>query len=125
MGQLHMSLIFRVWFWKFIPQIYTLPSHSVQFLVSGRKVYERVDLIIQNLEQDGKPNVCLLQLLHLICESYPSMGVRWWDDQPISFQVSCPSKMSHFLSHLGFLLLEEVESVLGSVQQKLERVSID
>ena len=29
MGQLHMSLIFRVWFWKFIPQIYTLTFCSV------------------------------------------------------------------------------------------------
>ena len=88
-------------------------------------MYGRVDLIIQNLEQDGKPNVCLLQHLHLICESYPSMGLRWWDDELISFEVSCPSKISHSVSHLGFLLLEEVESALGFVEQKLERVSID
>ena len=40
------------------------------------------------------------------------------------FQVSCPCKLSHSVSQLGFLLLEKVEGALGSVEQKLEKVCI-
>lgn len=87
-----------------------------------KRVVTHLTTILKKMENS---NVCLLQLLHLICERYPCMGKRWWDDEPISVQVSCPCKTSHSVSHLGFLLLEEIEGGLGSVEQKLEKVSID
>ena len=40
-------------------------------------------------------------------------------------QVSCPRHISHLVSPLGFLLLEEVEQALSSAKQEVERVSVD
>ena len=66
------------------------------------------------------PRLCLLQLLHVICERYPSTGVRDLDDEPIIFHVSCSCKMSHSVSHFGFLLLDKVEGGVGSANQKVD-----
>ena len=63
------------------------------------------------------PDVFLLQLLHVICDRFPSLGVRESDDKPVLFQVGCPCKTSHPVSHLGFILLEEVEEALGTAEQ--------
>ena len=68
---------------------------------------------------------CLLQLLHVICERYPSVGLRDIDDKLLVFQVSCPCKNSHSVSRLGFLLLEDVEAALGSVEQRVEKVVVE
>ena len=75
--------------------------------------------LISLLRKMEDPHVCLLQLLHVICERFPSVGVRDWNGKPIVFQVSCPCKTSHYVSYLGFLHLEEVEGVLGSSQWEL------
>ena len=63
------------------------------------------------------PDVFLLQLLHVICDRFPSVGVRESDDKPVLFQVGCPCKTSHPVSHLGFILLEEVQEALGTAEQ--------
>ena len=67
----------------------------------------------------------LLELLHVICERYPPIVYgKYEDDAPEFFQLSCPCKRTHSVSHLGFLLLEEVEGTLGSAAQEVEKVSI-
>ena len=81
--------------------------------------------LVRILAKMDNPHICLMKLLHVICERYPAMDVRSFDYVPVFFQVSCPCKTSHSVSHLGFLLLEEVEGALGSAEQKLEKVSID
>ena len=40
----------------------------------------------------------------------------------MAFHLSCPCKRSHSVSHLGFLLLEEVEGALKSAEQEVETV---
>ena len=77
------------------------------------------------LKRMEDPRACLLQLLHVICERYPSVGLRDIDAKPLVFQVSCPCKTSHSVSHLGFLLLEDVEAALGSVDQRVEKVLVE
>ena len=82
--------------------------------------------LIKLLKKMEDPDVFLLQLLHVICDRFPSVGVReLWDDKPVLFQLSCPCKTSHSVSHLGFMLLEEVEEALGTAEQKVEKVSIN
>ena len=44
------------------------------------------------LKRMEDPRACLLQLLHVICERYPSVGLRDIDDKLLVFQVSCPCK---------------------------------
>ena len=39
-------------------------------------------------------------------------------------QVICPWHISHLVSPLGFLLLEEVEQALGSAKQEVEWASV-
>ena len=80
--------------------------------------------LISLLRKMEDPHAWMLQLLHVICERFPSVAVRDWDGKPIVFQVSCPCKTSHSVSHLGFLHLEEVEGVLGTAEQKVEKVVI-
>ena len=46
------------------------------------------------------------------------------DGQPMAFQLKCPCKRSHAVTHLGFLLLEKVESTLGSAEQEVDKVFI-
>ena len=43
---------------------------------------------------------------------------------PCLVRVSCPCLESHAVSPTGFLLLEEIESVLGTTEQKVEEVTI-
>ena len=76
------------------------------------------------LRKMGNPKVSLLELLHVVCERYPPVAYRF-DDKPTFFQLGCPCKKSHSVSHLGFMLLEELEEALGTVEQKVEKVCVD
>ena len=42
----------------------------------------------------------------------------------MAFHLKCPCKRSHAVTHLGFLLLEKVESTLGSAEQEVDKVFI-
>ena len=63
-----------------------------------------------------------LELLDTICERCPPLEARGGRTDFI--QVSCPHHISHLVSPLGFLLLEEVEQALGSAKQEVERSSV-
>ena len=78
--------------------------------------------------------VPLLELLHVICERFPPVLFKAEDNvypfspekggQPMAFHLKCPCKRSHAVTHLGFLLLEKVESTLGSAEQEVDKVFI-
>ena len=59
----------------------------------------------------------MLDLLGVICERFPPM-----DNACV--QVSCPNHPSHSVLPLGFLLLEHVEAVFGSAEQKVEKILV-
>ena len=63
--------------------------------------------------EDPKPH--LMELLDLICERFPPHDY-------FHVQVSCPRHISHSVSTLGFLLLEDTEGALGSTVQKIKTV---
>ena len=69
----------------------------------------------------------MLGLLHVICERHPPIAYEVEEVyKPELFQLSCPCiKRSHSVSHMGFLLLETVESTMGSATQQVEKVRID
>ena len=75
-----------------------------------------------------KPRKLLLHLLEMICERCPPPLLA---NTVKSVQVSCPATgqcvmcltdMPHLVSALGFVLLEEVEAVFGSVEQHVEKI---
>ena len=63
--------------------------------------------------EDPKPH--LMELLDLICERFPPHDY-------FHVEVSCPRHISHSVSTLGFLLLEDTEGALGSTVQKIKTV---
>ena len=79
------------------------------------------------LQLMGAPETLLLELLHMICEKYPSEEDEpyWWDRRE-EIVVSCPCNMSHHsVAPLGFRILESVEGAVRSTIQKVERVAIE
>ena len=85
-----------------------------------------IDCLITILAAMNNPEDSLLEVLHVICERYPPMAyIAEEVSMPNLFQLSCPCKRSHSVSHLGFLLLEAVEGAMGSATQKVEKVRID
>ena len=71
------------------------------------------------------PEDSMLELLHVICQRFPPIAYMGDEvHQPMLFQLSCPCKRSHSVSHLGFLLLEVAEVVTGSAAQQVEKVKI-
>ena len=84
--------------------------------------------ILKTMENPKKP---LLELLHVICERFPPVlfkpehSTREFgpekNGQPMAFQLSCPCKRSHSVTHLGFLLLEKVEGSMKSAEQRVEK----
>ena len=85
----------------------------------------KIGWLITILKKMKNPKASLLELLHVICERFPPVAYQSHevcDLKPMLFCVSCPCKRSHPVSHLGFLLLEEVEGALGSALQELEKV---
>ena len=84
--------------------------------------------LVEILKMVEDPNPLLLALLHVICERFPS-GDQYVEGLggPELIQVSCTCSRqhtSHTVSPYGFLLLEAVEGVLGSTEQKVERVVV-
>ena len=62
----------------------------------------------------------LLDLLDVICERVPSIPSR-----REQLQMVCPLHPDpHSVSPVGFLLLEEVERVLGTVEQRIESIEV-
>ena len=69
----------------------------------------------------GQPKDLLLDLLDLICEGLPPLV----DVVTNQLQIVCPRHPEpHNVSPAGFLLLEEVESVLGSTEQRIQSMDV-
>ena len=72
----------------------------------------------------GKPKDLLLDLLDLICEGLPPLvGLTVMATNQL--QIVCPRHPEpHNVSPAGFLLLEEVESVLGTTEQRIQSMDV-
>ena len=85
--------------------------------------------LVEILKMIEDPNLRLLDLLHIICERFPSVDR---DDVPVMapslpgiIRVSCSCEQtSHSVSPFGFLLLEAVEGVMETTEQKVEEVVV-
>ena len=82
--------------------------------------------LVEILKMMEDPNILLLDLLHVICERFPPIGrENLRDDLSGFFQVSCSCEhTSHSVSPHGFLLLEAVEGVMETTEQKVEEVVV-
>ena len=76
--------------------------------------------IVQLLKMMKNPRPYLLDLLDLICHRFHGLGDRFG----AAIEMTCPQHRSHTVDAVGFLLLEEVESSLGSTELKLEFLQI-
>ena len=76
------------------------------------------------LKMANYPKSFQLDLLHVICEEFPpdedNVDLCPVGDQYV--QLTCSCNQTHYVAHLGFLLLEEVEATLGSREQLVEVV---
>ena len=69
----------------------------------------------------GQPKDLLLDLLDLICEGLPPLV----DVVTNQLQIVCPRHpQPHNVSPAGFLLLEQVESVLGSTEHRIQSMDV-
>ena len=78
--------------------------------------------IILRMFEDA--NLLLLDLLHLICEKFPPNMVSSDDNRYELVDVACSCNATHSVSPLGFLILDEVETTLGSTEQSVQKVQI-
>ena len=85
----------------------------------------KVMLLVDILKMMEDPNLLLLDILHVICESFPPVDRDVDLNGPEFIQMSCTCKhTSHTVCPYGFLLLERVEGVLGTTEQKVEKVVV-
>ena len=81
--------------------------------------------LVEILKMVEGHNPLLLVLLHVICERFPP-GDRYevglGGPELVQVSCTCEQHTTHTVSPSGFLLLEAVEGVLGSTEQKVERV---
>ena len=69
------------------------------------------------LKMAPKSKSLQLKLLHVICERFSPDEEEIRGSGPQRVRVRCPCNQTHEVAPLGFFLLEEVESVLGSTEQ--------
>ena len=96
----------------------TIPSDKNHFINNSRDIENREDEVAPLIEilmmmQDCKSSE--LDLLNLICERFPPTVEEWEEEEKESVTLlSSSSGQTKTVSSLGFFLLEEVESALGS-----------
>ena len=77
------------------------------------------------LNKMKNPKLPLLELLHTICERFPPILFHPEENgRPMAFHLSCPCERTQAVTHLGFLLLEMVESGVKSAEQQVDTVFI-
>ena len=97
-----------------------LVETSCEYWESTRQEFEetfeqkKIDIghLVSILEKMENPEVYMLVLLETICEKTSDGG-------SIYVLVSCASHVSHKVSPLGFVLLEEVEGSFGTAEQQI------
>jgi len=84
-----------------------------------------VSLLTKILSKMEDRQTSLLVLLHVIAERFvPVIYAPEDEDYPMAFYLRCPCKKTHAVNHLGFLLLEKVESSLETAEQEVVKVSL-
>jgi len=84
-----------------------------------------VSLLAKILSKMEDRQTSLLVLLHVIAERFvPVIYEPEDEDYPMAFYLRCPCKKTHAVNHLGFLLLEKVESSLETAEQEVVKVSL-
>ena len=78
-----------------------------------------VESLVKILQKMKDPRLSILELLDTICERCPPLQEAR-GGRTVFIQVRCPQHISHLVSPLGFLLLEEVEQAFGSAKQEIE-----
>ena len=68
------------------------------------------------LQLIGSPHLHLQQLLETICERFPSKGSGFY------VKVTCLNHEDHFVSPVGFVLLEQVEAANDSSELNVDMV---
>ena len=104
---------------------YTNFHVSYRGCVEDRLSRQKVNIshLTSILREMENPKLPLLELLHTICERFPPVVFPPEEKgRPMAFHLSCPCKRSHAVTHLGFLLLEEVEGGLESAEQQVKTV---
>ena len=79
--------------------------------------------IVGILQLMGSQQCHLLDLLDLICQRFPPIEIYTWG-VPRDVEVTCTSHDVHYVSALGFVLLELVEGAIGSLEQKIRSVCV-
>ena len=84
-----------------------------------------VSLLAKILSKMEDRQTSLLVLLHVIAERFvPVIYAPEVEDYPMAFYLRCPCKKTHAVNHLGFLLLEKVESSLETAEQEVVKISL-
>jgi len=84
-----------------------------------------VSLVTKILSKMEDRQTSLLVFLHVIAERFvPVIYEPEDEDYPMAFYLRCPCKKTHAVNHLGFLLLEKVESSLETAEQEVVKVSL-
>ena len=84
-----------------------------------------VSLLAKILSKMEDRQTSLLVFLHVIAERFvPVIYAPEDEDYPMAFYLRCPCKKTHAVNHLGFLLLEKVESSLETAEQEVVKVSL-
>ena len=91
-------------------------QHAVKNLVTILKLMEQ-------------PNDLLLDLLDVICEGLPPLAIGGAVRRPLRgsnhLQMVCPRHPEpHDVSRAGFLLLEDIESALGTAEQRIKSMEV-
>ena len=95
------------------------PFHGDNFEL--QEAQQAVKNLATILKLMGQPKDLLLDLLDLICEGLPPLV----DVVTNQLQIVCPRHPEpHNVSPAGFLLLEQVESVLGSTEHRIQSMDV-
>ena len=99
---------------------------------------KKVMPLVEILKMTENPKPLLLDLLHTICERFPPVDREDVPEEargyhvntipgPESFELSCSCRgrrrrrqATHAVCPYGFLLLEEVERIMGTTEQKIQ-----
>ena len=103
------------------PNLHTAQIRSEE--ETERKVIE-LRPIVGILQLMGSQQYLLLELLDLICQRFAPRDFRGWGVLRDVEVMTCANHDVHYVSTLGFVLLEFVEGALGTLQQKVRSVLV-
>ena len=96
-----------------------LGFEPVQTFEQQRTKVQRISKTL--LAQLDSPQPLLLQLLHVICAEHKYVKGRWEDS---AIRISCPTHTYHSVSPNGFILLEDCEGAVGSMEQRIRKIEL-